>query len=147
MKQVEPDPPEQENQKGEKQKTGREQSPHQRVIPRRQGLELRLRPRRVKIKPEEKRHEYIRRIDKVIETLEAIINSEEADEKIRIQAANALARLVSTSYVMIVDIDIENIEEQAETLQKMIEDRQAKKGLVWDSEKKQWVPESEKPRE
>lgn len=142
MKHIEPDPPEQENEKGGKRKTGNKQSPHQRVIPRRQGLELRLRPRRVKIKPEEKRHEYIRRIDKVIETLEAIINSEEADEKIRIQAANALARLVSTSYVMIVDIDIENIEEQAETLQKMIEDRQAKKGLVWDSEKKQWVPEA-----
>jgi hypothetical protein len=63
------------------------------------GLELCLRPRRVKIKPEEKRHEYIRRIDKAIETLEAIINSEQAEEKIRIQAANALARLVGTSYV------------------------------------------------
>ena len=118
-----------------------------RVRERGRGLELRLRPRRVVIKPDKKRHEYIRRIDKAIETLEAIINSDEADEKIRIQAANALARLVTTSYGMIVDIDVENIEEEAETLRKMMEDREAKRGLRWDSEKKQWVPENEKPEE
>ena len=69
-----------------------------RVKERGRGLEFRLRPRKVKIKPEKKRHEYIRRLDKAIETLEEIINSEQADEKTRIQAANAVARLVSTSY-------------------------------------------------
>ena len=44
-----------------------------RVKERGRGLELRLRPRRVEIKPKEKRHEYIRRLERAIETLEAII--------------------------------------------------------------------------
>lgn len=123
------------------------------------GLEFRLTPRRVVIKPREKRHEYIERLDKAIETLEGIINSEETDEKTRIQAANALARLISTSYVMIQDIDIENIEEEVENLKKMMKEREEKRGLGydlegkdgqiqrWDSEKKKWVPKTEKPKE
>ena len=123
------------------------------------GLEFRLTPRRVVIKPREKRHEYIERLDKAIETLEGIINSEEADEKTRIQAANSLARLISTSYVMIADIDVENIEEEVENLKKMMKDREEKQDLgytlegedgqtlEWDSEKKEWVPKTEKPKE
>jgi hypothetical protein len=159
MKQIEPDPPEQENEKGEKRKTRHKQTPHHRVIPRRQGLELRLRPRRTVIKPREKRHDYIRRLDKAIETLEEILNSEEADEKTRIQAANALARLISTSYVMVQDIDIENIEEEVENLKKMLKEHEEKQGLgynlegedgqtlVWDSQKNEWVPKNEIPKE
>jgi predicted amidohydrolase YtcJ len=123
------------------------------------GLEFRLTPRRVEIKPREKRHEYIKRLDKAIETLEGIINSEETEEKTRIQAANALARLISTSYVMIQDIDVENIEEEVENLKKMMKDREEKQDLgytlegedgqtlEWDSEKKEWVPKTEKPKE
>ena len=130
-----------------------------RVKERGRGLELRLTPRRVKIKPEKKRHEYIKRLDKAIETLEEIINSEEAYEKTMIQAANSLARLISTSYVMVQDIDVENIEEEVENLKKMMKDREEKQDLgytlegedgqtlEWDSEKKEWVPKTEKPRE
>ena len=158
MKQIEPDPPEQENEKSEKRKTRHKQNPHQRVIPRRQGLELRLRPRRVKIKPEEKRHDYIRRTDKATETLEEIINSEQAYEKTRIQAANSLARLISTSYVMVQDIDIENIEEEIENLKKTLKEHEENQDLgyfiegedgqtlEWDTEKKEWVPKAEKPK-
>ena len=105
-----------------------------RVKERGRGLELRLRPRRVEIKPKEKRHEYIKRLDKAIETLEGIINSEETDEKTRIQAANSLARLISTSYVMIVDIDVENIEEEVENLKKMMDERERKRILGYSSE-------------
>ena len=130
-----------------------------RVTERGRGLEFRLRPRRVVIKPKEKRHEYIRRLDKAIETLEGIINSEEADEKTRIQAANSLARLISTSYVMIADIDVENIEEEVENLEKRMKEREEEqdpgytmegeegKTLEWDSEKKEWVPITEEPKE
>ena len=96
------------------------------------------------IKPKEKRHEYIQRLDQAIETLEAIINSEDADEKTRIQAANSLARLIGASYTMIVDIDVENIEAEAETLKKMIKDTEAKRGLQWDPDKNEWVPNTEK---
>ena len=127
-----------------------------RVKERGRGLEFHLTPRRVVIKPREKRQEYIERLDKAIVTLEEIINSEKTDEKIRIQAANALARLISTSYVMIQDIDIENIEEQIEDLKKMQKKREEERGLgydlkgedgqifVWNSEKKEWVPKPEK---
>jgi mRNA-degrading endonuclease RelE of RelBE toxin-antitoxin system len=94
-----------------------------RVKERGRGLEFRLTPRRVVIKPREKRNEYIKRLDKAVETLEGIINSEEIDEKTRIQAANALARLISTSYVIIRDIDIENIEEEVENLKKILDER------------------------
>jgi predicted amidohydrolase YtcJ len=129
-----------------------------RVKERGRGLELRLTPRRVVIKPKEKRQEYIKRLDKAIETLEEIINSAKTDEKIRIQAANALAHLISTSYVMIQDIDIENIEQQIEDLKKMQKKREEERGLgydlktedgqilVWNSEKKEWVPKPEKPK-
>jgi predicted amidohydrolase YtcJ len=130
-----------------------------RVKERGRGLELRLRPRRVKIKPEEKRHDYIRRLDKAIETLEEIINSEEAYEKTMIQAANSLARLISTSYVMVQDIDVENIEEEIENLKKTMKENEENQDLgyymegedgqtlEWDTEKKEWVPKTEKPRE
>ena len=45
---------------------------------------------------------------------------------------------------MIADIDVENIEEEAETLKKMIKDREEKRGLRWDPEKKEWAPKTEK---
>jgi flagellar motility protein MotE (MotC chaperone) len=67
-------------------------------------------------------YNYIRRLDRAIEALEAIINSENADEKTRIQAANALARLVSTSYVMVRDIDLEGIEEEIQSLEKRLKE-------------------------
>jgi len=130
-----------------------------RVKERGRGLELRLRPRRTVIKPREKRHDYISRLDKAIETLEEILNSEETDEKTRIQAANALARLISTSYGMVQDIDLENIEEEVEKLKKRLDEREKERGLgytlegkdgqtlEWDSEKKEWVPISSKPKE
>ena len=130
-----------------------------RVIVKGRGLELRLRPRRVRIEPEAKRNEYIERLDNVIEKLEEIINSEDTDEKTRIRAANVLARLISTSYVMVRDIDIENLERELEELQKenkrMEEDPdlgyvlEGENGqiLVWDKEKKERVPETENPEE
>ncbi len=89
-----------------------------------QGLEIHLTPRRVVIKPKKKRNEYIKRLDKAIQTLEAIINSEKTHEKIRIQAANSLARLISTSYTMIVDIEVETIEKEIENLNKMMEEEE-----------------------
>ena len=48
---------------------------------------------------------------------------------VRIRAANSLARLTSTPHVMTVDIDIENVEEGAENLKKMMKDREEKRGL------------------
>ena len=77
---------------------------------------------------------------------------------VRIRAANSLARLTSTSYGMIVDIDIENIEEEVENLKKMMNEREEKQGLgytlkeedgqtlVWDSEKKEWCQKLRNPR-
>ena len=62
--------------------------------------------------------------------------------------ANALVRLVSTSYGIIVDIYVENIvEEEAEILKKMIKDSEEKRGLEWDNEKKEWVSKTEKSKE
>ena len=101
--------------------------PTPKVIPRRQGLELRLRPRRVTIEPRSKRQEYIERIEKVIEKLEEIINSEDADESVRIRAANALARLISTSYIMVVDAEIEKIEEEAEKIKRRMDELHKKR--------------------
>jgi hypothetical protein len=48
---------------------------------------------------------------------------------------------------MIVDIDVENIEEEVENLKKMMKEREEKRGLEWDNEKKKWVPKTEKPKE
>lgn len=100
-----------------------------RVKERGRGLEFHLTPRRVVIKPREKRQEYIERLDKAIVTLEEIINSEKTDEKIRIQAANALARLISTSYVLIQDTDIENMEEEVENIKKILKKREEERRL------------------
>ena len=95
----------------------------------------------------------------MIEKLEEIINSEDTDEKTRIRAANVLARLISTSYVMVRDIDIEKLERELEELQKenkrMEEDPdlgyvlEGENGqiLVRDKEKKERVPETENPEE
>lgn len=47
---------------------------------------------------------------------------------------------------MIMEIDLENIEAEEEELKKMIADREAKKGLEWDPEQKQWVPTTMKHR-
>ena len=129
-----------------------------RVIERDGSLEIRLRPRRVEIKPREKRNEYIQRLDKAIETLETIINSEDADEKIRIQATNALARIIIASYSMIVDIEVEKLEEEAENIERLLQERKEKRDpgytlegkdgqtLEWDPDKEEWAPRTEKHR-
>jgi hypothetical protein len=76
----------------------------------------------------------------------------------RIQAANSLARLISTSYVMVQDIDVENIEEEIENLKQTMKEHEEDQDLgyymegedgqtlEWDTEKKEWVPKTEKPK-
>jgi len=133
----------------------RTKTPQQRVIPRRQGLELRLKPRRVRIEPAKKRVQYIEKLDEMIERLEAIINSNETDEKTRIKAVNTLTRVVKAAYTMVVDIELEDIEREI----KEIEEKHKKSEeepyigykmktengqiLVWDKNKKEWVPEKD----
>lgn len=130
-------------------------APQPRVIIRREGLELRLRTRRVRIEPAKKRVQYIEKLDEMIERIEAVINSKETDEKTRIKAVNTLTRVVKAAYTMVKDIEMEDLEREIKEIEERLKESEEEpyigynmenengKILVWDKKKNEWVPEKD----
>jgi Fe2+ transport system protein B len=69
------------------------------------------------IDPEEKRAEYIARIEDQIEKLEKMINSNRTKTTVKLRAMEVLAELIKTSYTMVREEEIEKTERETQTLE------------------------------
>ena len=97
-------------------------------------IRLDLQVRRVRIIPEERRGEYIRRLEEIMKSLDAIINDPTGIEEIQIKAINALVTTVRTCYSMVREMDVEHLEKQLKRLKQENENR---KRLLYEIEKKE----------
>ena len=82
-----------------------------------------LRPRtnlilqRKYVHPREKRQEYIERLENLFEQLDSIQHNENIPTKTKLRAMDTLNRTIKTCYVMITDIEIEELEEEFKRLE------------------------------
>jgi hypothetical protein len=81
-------------------------------------LHIRLCARRFVIVPAEKREEFVATLEDLIKRLMKIINSNRTKTTVRLRAIEVLAELVRTSYTMVRDVEVEEIERETETLEK-----------------------------
>ena len=94
-------------------------------------IRLDLRIRRVRILPEERRREYIGRLESLMKSLDTIINDPTGTETIQIKAVNALVNTIRMCYTMVREIDVEQLEKQITNLKRENEHRK----LLYEIEK------------
>lgn len=82
------------------------------------GLRLRVSARRIRIDPRERREEYIRRLEEVFSRLNGIAEDPEGSSQIQVRALQTMIQTLRMCYVMIRDIDVENLEEELRELEK-----------------------------
>lgn len=81
-------------------------------------IKINLRPRtnlilrRKYVHPRKKRQEYIDRLENLFEQLDNIQQNENIPTKTKLRAMDTLNRTIKTCYVMITDIEIEELEEE-----------------------------------
>ena len=74
--------------------------------------------KRFRILPKSKREELVEMLDDVIKRLLTLINSKKTTTSVRLKAMTVLNELVSTSYRMIRDVEVEELERETEELEK-----------------------------
>jgi len=74
--------------------------------------------RKFTIIPTEKRRQYVEKLDKMIKRVENIINARKTKTKQRLRAMTVLSDLIKTSYGMVRDAEIEQLEREIEELEK-----------------------------
>jgi hypothetical protein len=79
--------------------------------------------RRVRIDPAERRVEYVRRLERLVEELDGVISGRGVDERVRLRAMGVLIRTISTCYGIVSDIELEGLEDELARLKE--EDRRA----------------------
>jgi ribosome-binding protein aMBF1 (putative translation factor) len=89
-----------------------------RIMPSKLTLRINVYPRRFVIVPAEKREELVTILDDLIERLMKIINSNRTKTTVRLRAVEVLAELVRTSYTMVRDVEVEELERETEKLEK-----------------------------
>ena len=94
-------------------------------------IRLDLRTRRVRIKPEAKREEYIGRLEALMRDLDGIINDPTGVKDVQIRAVHALISAVRMCYKIVREMDVENLEEQ---LQKLTKENKHQKRLLYEIE-------------
>ena len=72
---------------------------------------------RFTIKPREQREKYVEILDKMIKRVQRIINSKKTKTKQRLRAMQVLTDLIRTSYGMIRDVEIEELEREVSALE------------------------------
>jgi hypothetical protein len=82
----------------------------------------------VRIDPERKRVQYLRRLEKLIKGLDGIIADPEGVEPIRLRAMDVMVRTVRMCYLIVRDVDVERLENEYETLKEENRKRKAERG-------------------
>jgi hypothetical protein len=75
-------------------------------------------PRRFVIAPKEKRQELVATLDDLAQRLMKIINSRKTKTTVRLRAMQVFTELIRTSYTMVRDVEVEELERETETLEK-----------------------------
>jgi hypothetical protein len=70
----------------------------------------------VRIDPERKRVQYLRRLERLIRGLDGIIADPEGVEPIRLRAMDVMVRTVRMCYLIVRDVDVERLEHELEDL-------------------------------
>jgi polyhydroxyalkanoate synthesis regulator phasin len=84
-----------------------------------------IHPCRRVIVPKEKREELVATLDDLIKRLRKIINSRKTKMTVRVRAMQVLTELIRTSYTMVRDVEVEELERETETLEE--EEKRPKK--------------------
>jgi hypothetical protein len=74
-------------------------------------------PRRFVIVPSQKREELIKILDDMIKRLLTLINARKTETRIRLKALAVLNELIQTSYTMVRDVEIQELERETESLE------------------------------
>jgi hypothetical protein len=81
-------------------------------------LQIRLCASRFVIVPAEKREEFVAILDALMKRLIKIINSNRTKTTVRLRAIEVFTELVRTSYTMVRDVEVEELERETEDLEK-----------------------------
>jgi len=80
-------------------------------------LQVFITARRVRIDPEEKRREYIERLERLIEGLDKLANNRRVERKTRLRAVEVMVKVINTCYGIVRDIEVEMLEREFEELE------------------------------
>ena len=87
------------------------------TIPSQITLRINVYPRRFVIVPSQKREELIKILDDMIKRLLTLINARKTETRIRLKALAVLNELIQTSYTMVRDVEIQELERETESLE------------------------------
>jgi hypothetical protein len=79
--------------------------------------------RRMSIKPDKKRREYVRRLEDIVELCEEALSDPNSIEGTQLKAANVIINAIRMSYNIVREVDIENLERHTKEIQKILEKR------------------------
>jgi glutathione S-transferase len=79
--------------------------------------------RRVRIKPDKKREEYVARLERIITACEEALTDSDALEEAQLKAADVIIRAIRMSYVIVREVDIENLERVAQEIKRRLDER------------------------
>jgi len=77
-------------------------------------IRFRITARRVRIDPEEKRSQYIARLEQLIAQLDRIIANPKTSAKNRLRAMDILIRAITSCYGIVSDVEVEILEKETE---------------------------------
>ena len=79
-------------------------------------ISLRITPRRVYIDPEERRNQYILRLEALGTQLDGILNNPRVPRKYKLRAMDVLIKTIKTCYNIVREIEVEQLEQELKTL-------------------------------
>lgn len=88
------------------------------IVPSKLTLHVCLNHRRFVIAPKEKREELVATLDDLAKRLMKMINSNRTKTSVRLRAMQVFTELIRTSYTMVRDAEVEELERETETLEK-----------------------------
>jgi hypothetical protein len=80
-------------------------------------LKITVFTRRFVIVPAEKREEFVKILADMIKRLLVLINAHRTDTRVRLKAMTVLSELLNTSYTMVRDVEVEELERETEGLE------------------------------
>jgi hypothetical protein len=80
-------------------------------------LKITVFTRRFVIVPAEKREEFVKILADMIKRLLVLISAHRTDTRVRLKAMTVLSELLNTSYTMVRDVEVEELERETEGLE------------------------------
>ncbi len=91
-----------------------------------------LSTRRARIDPSKKRARFVRRLEKIMRQCDRIVENPEGAEEIQVKAMGMLIRAIQVCYVIVIDIEVEELEREVEEIQReegLLAGKETEKGL------------------